>query len=319
MEYRDFLKISEGIADFLWNCPRPEISIDHSARLCVSKNLLIPIIKEIGSTETSMDQAYKYLMNILENDRSIFRLNLSDINDRVINDFISYYRKFGGASALFAYCLLMSCSEDDKENVALAKRNLLNWYGEYRNLSLSRLNGGIIAAWFPYEWFTEHFNEIAVTIVGSGLFEISKELIWNSVRVAFWQAYNIIRQYFNPYPEPILQAKRPESSIQDFEKFLEDAGVMQRFLYLFHLNNDELNNVIEDWAKAFLHFTSSISANELSVLRQLLDEPVSIDSLESKTSLNDMRGRKFLRVIEAGPENIRCVFYPDVLESYDGL
>jgi hypothetical protein len=308
-----FLKIAEGIVELIWKCPYPKISIDHSVRECISKNLIFPLAQAKALSFKSTSDAYADLLDLLDNDDELKSIILT-VNQNTLREFNEHYEKFGGKSAFFAQCLFLSFTENDSERLQMAKSAVLNWYFSARKISISRLNGGIVAAWFPFGWFVDNFDAIAASVVAAGLYEISKHLIGDKIRNAFHQSVQKIRQHFNPYPDELLRAKPQDMTLDAFNKKLKEDGIVDEFLYLFQLDDEELEIAIRDWTIAFnIHF-NSFSSDERHLLDKLLDKPIPIGDSEIREPIEMLRARKLVRVLETGPGEIKCAYYPEFLE-----
>jgi hypothetical protein len=242
------IELAEGVVDYFWNNSLPAEDIDHSARKGASNKIIMSIASKIGYLDR--EDAYKKIMTLIESDKE-YRASLEYIINKSILNFENHYIKYGGKSALFAYCLLLSLGNDDNSKLFRAKACLLNWYAEERKLNRSMVDGGIVGAAWPFEWFGQNFDAIAASVVASGIFNTSIGII-KGVLKAFRASFEPIKKSCDPYPQPVLRMKASNQTIEDFENYLEEVGLIDQFLYIFKLNEDEISQFIEDWTEAFI-------------------------------------------------------------------
>ncbi|MFX1538019.1 MAG: hypothetical protein ACFFDI_27815 [Promethearchaeota archaeon] len=299
----DLIELAEGVVDYFWNAPLPEVEVYHSARKGASNNLIWSIASQVGNL--TQEDAYKKIITLLEENKS-FRASVEDIIKSSISDFENHYINYGGRSALFSYCLLLSLGTDKNSRLFKAKASLLNWYAEKRSLDRSLVDGGVVSAWWPFEWFSSNFDAIAASVIASGIFTTTGALI-SRVLKAFRISYEPVKKSCNPYPQPVLRSKSPDQTIEDFGNSLEDAGLIDRFLYLFKLNNNEINELIEDWTKAFIWFRKTLNSYELNLLIELLKGPVQWS--KNRSEANELRKRHVVRLVEPSPLELWLAIY----------
>ncbi len=305
----DISVLADGVVDYFWNSSSPPVEVDHSARRGAANRLILSIAPHISNL--SQEDAYSKIMSLLEEDHR-FRATIEDKIESAISRFEEHYIKFGGKSALFVYCLLLCLGSDNDNRIYKAKASLINWYAEGRRIDGSLVDGGGVKAWWPFEWFSSNFDAIAASIIASVIFTTSTVTL-SKIWKAFFQSYEPVRRSCNPFPEPVLRGKSPNQTMEEFRDSLDESGLIDQFLYLFRLSNDELRELIEDWSQAFQWFQGTLKSNEKSFLSALLDRPV-VWRAKIKES-NALRERKVLRLIEPNPNELWLSLYPRIFED----
>jgi hypothetical protein len=301
-----FNEITGGVVDYFWNAPPPSFDIDHSARQGALNRLISRITSQIGNL--SREDSYKKIMTILEENKE-FCVIIEDVIEFSIDGFEKHYIKYGGKSGLFAYCLLLSLGTDKDSNLFKAKASLLNWYAEERKLSRSVVNGDKIGAWWPFEWFSANFDSIAAGVIASIIFSATGKMI-SKIRKAFKSSYQPIKKSSNPYPQAVLMAKSHDQTIADFDKSMQEAGLVDQFLYIFKLNNKEIEQLIEDWAKSFIQFKDTLNSTETSLVMKLLEGPVIWSN--STKGVQNLRARQIIKLVEPNPNELWISLYPRI-------
>lgn len=297
-------ELSLGLVNMVWKGQPPQFPIDISVRTISKSNLYFIVSQQIGSS-SSKEEATKKLLTVLEEDKSY--------REKVINHIKScskkikeHYTRFGGKSALLAYFLLLSILEGENEETYLAKVSLLNWYAEQRSIDKTLLCGGCAGAWWPFEWFGAHFDAIAEKVIASAIYAISANLL----KREFMNLLNKIKSNFAPYPDEILIAKSPETSLQDFEKQLDECGLKTQYLYIFNLDEEPFQVVIDDITKAIWNFFPTLSNKENETIEKLIEGPMAINITESNDHFFSLRERGIVKFIEMSPNEISAVIYP---------
>lgn len=300
------LEIAEGVVDYFWNTPPPSFEIDHSARKGASNRLMLSIISQIGYL--SREDAYKKIMTILE-ENGEFRASLESVIKLSIANFENHYIKYGGNAGLFAYCLFQSLGSDENSNLFRAKASLLNWYAEERKLSRTMINGGTAHAWWPFEWFSANFNSIAASMIATIFFSATGMTI-SKIRKAFKLSFEPIKKLSYPYPQAVLRAKSSDQTLADFGNFLQEVGLIDQFLYIFKLNNEEIDELIEDWTKSFIQFKDTLNSTEISIVIKLLEGPITWSN--NTKDVDNLRARHIIKLVEPHPNELWISLYPRI-------
>jgi hypothetical protein len=295
-----------ALVDLIWEQGKPELVIDQSVRDLISKNLYGLVLKQIGAT-SSIHDALGNLRVALSTDED-FTFSVYTINKNIIIDYKEFLDKYGGKNALFALAILLSIKSDDNQLISDAKQSMFNWYIQDAHIAWLRLNGGFAHAAWPFEWFMENFDSIAVSVVSNGLVEIVK------VKPILRAAINLIKQSFKPYPESMKNLIIENESPEEFHNRMEKTGMFKQFLLLLQLDSKSLDMIIDDWTNVLQMLISSIPSVDKDIFIELLQgtKIVKVDELPKYNSLTE---QKLVKIIECGLNDFRLVLMPDVILS----
>lgn len=301
---------AQAVVGLLWGSPTPNVEVDYTARDCVAGRLHFLLAENavLWWDRDRPEESHLKIHALVDSDPAL-KTSILRINEATTKDFLSHYTRFGGQSGFFAYCLFLSMRHRSSKALLRAKESFLNWYVRERSVRFSALRGGIVGAWFPLEWFGDHFNEVAVKVVAAVLTAAGGALLFKA-RESVRKALTEVKASFDPYPPELLHAKAPDMRLEDFDKYLEESGMSDQFLRILQLTDVNLDLAIDDWSRAFQEFRAQLSSAELWSLDKLLEGPMAIDPRTATAALQSLRHREVVSLVEAAPHSYYAVSYP---------
>jgi hypothetical protein len=195
---------------------------------------------------------------------------------------------------------------------AQGEASLLNWYADHRRLDRQAVDGGEVKAWWPFEWFSENFNSIADSIVATLLLGAARRSTTGLARL-FRETIAQIKCEFDPYPEPVLRAKRNDQTLEEFTSYLEEEGLNRKYFFVFRLTSEELEAVATDLMEGLLRFRQSLDQSDIGIVDALAERPVLYGAKGMYSSR--LRSQKIARLVESGPDMLWLVLYPLIYEG----
>ncbi|MBF0556711.1 MAG: hypothetical protein HQK96_19520, partial [Nitrospirae bacterium] len=262
----DILSLANGVVNYYWKSSTSTANVDHTARTGAANRLILYISKYVNNC--SQEDAQADILSLLEKDKE-FRCTIETIVESSVTTFKEHYIKFGGKAALFVHCLLLCLDSDSNTNIYKAKVSFINWYAQDRKNEHSMVNGGMVAAWWPFEWFSLHFNEIASSVVAAAIYSLTKAT-YRKIKDAFFQQYKQVKSSCKPFPKQVLIAKPADQTMGEFKESLDKLGLIDNFFYIFNLSDNEIEKLLGDWNDALQRFQKTLDTNEINLLYSLL-------------------------------------------------